>query len=240
MGRLKGHNNQQTMSSVVPPDPSGHCWSWRNVQFGAVTALLVISTGRDMNMRNLPSFFCLVHNYPVRLGTGEISGSQVCRGIGGEVAKHCPVNTCCIRMSLALNRCGHPISGSVRGVATVPGGRNGELYIFSLSQMITYLTKVYFKPKTAVSRNGFMEPPAGFRQRGIIVFWWGHSSTDSSTGHIDLWDGTNRAGTQGIVPPGDPKRTSTRTLPDLKPDGLTDQMWTDARKLYLWPAVSAP
>jgi hypothetical protein len=189
-------------------------------------------------MRDLPSFFSLWNNYPTRFGEGAVDSDELFRAIGGKVAAISPTNTCCIRLSLTLIRCGHPIPRAFKGVSTIPGERNGEWYIPKLSHMITYLTHAYFKPKIDHSTRGFRKPPDGFRQRGIIAFWWGYTG-DSSTGHIDLWDGSHRAGVKYLVPPGDPKRVKTKTLPSIDEGHLVDQYWTDATKLYLWPAVSA-
>lgn len=93
-------------------------------------------------------------------------------------------NTCCIRLSHALNSGLNPIIkiGSIEMITGIKGK-----YILKVSHMSKYLSLIYGKPDVNVSGDSKKFQDAVIGEKGIIVFkvrGWSDAS-----GHIDLWDG---------------------------------------------------
>jgi hypothetical protein len=190
----------------------------------------------------LSNFHKMWLTHPEYEGARAIPSPAFKTKIGGA-ASTLGANTCCLRLSWTLNRCGHPIPAQFPGVAIYRGGRKAdEYYIAAVSQMIRYLDAVYGKSLQAVATgpHGFNEPPKHFRQAGILVFWWGGPLPQ---GHVDLWDGEICCGHKHEIYPSKGGAagmgTAAKRMPSIDRDRLICSHWYNAKKLHLWPAVMA-
>ena len=131
----------------------------------------------------LPTIDKLFKELP--LGTSQ----EVATLIGGQIGKSIidsNFETCCIRLSRALNYSGAPIEGW-SGIAN-PYMKNGKVralkggdekwYIYSTFDLRVYLTHKYGYPKTF---GGTADETTVSGVAGVIMFGWRH---------VDLWDGS--------------------------------------------------
>lgn len=190
-------------------------------------------------MKNLPVFFDLWKHYPPYEGPNAIESPKFKRKIGGEAGRQNDPDTCAIRISYTLNKCGHRIPDNYyikykkKNAYILSGKNRNDFYFMRIEELIDYLTIEYFKPKSAKSKNGFKRPPEGFRQRGILCFWWGGHG--GNKGHMAVWNGSSCAGKKALIYPGE-ATTTARTIPALGREGIYDSNWFNTRELYLWPA----
>lgn len=103
-------------------------------------------------------------------------------------------NTCCVRVSYALNHTiDHKITNSNARAAGLSSrdyvtGKNGK-YIFNVPNMSTYLNDRYGSPThewentSKISRDNFRKEIDD--KQGIIIF---HQPGGGINGHADLWD----------------------------------------------------
>lgn len=131
----------------------------------------------------LPGIDALWVQYPQ--GTPE----DVAALIGGAVANNIRTaswETCCIRISRALNYSGVPVTGFAGmanpymtdgKVRASPGG-DSKWYIFSTYDLRVYLTVRFGQPKLF---KGTADEKTVAGVPGIIMFGWRH---------VDLWDGS--------------------------------------------------
>ena len=96
-------------------------------------------------------------------------------------------NTCASRMSVAFNKAGAPINGTLAGTAGAQtlGTADGSRIIYRVADFRKYLFKVLGKP-TIDNTRPYDDSFRG--RKGIIAFsvnWQG------ATGHIALWNGVN-------------------------------------------------
>lgn len=135
----------------------------------------------------LPTIDKLFANLP--LGTPE----QVATLIGGPIGKNIIDSnweTCCIRLSRALNYSGAPIEGWTKmanpymgkdGKVRALNGADNKWYIYSTYDLRVYLTTRYGYPKMF---KGDADETTVSGVAGIIMFGWRH---------VDLWDGSKIA-----------------------------------------------
>lgn len=132
----------------------------------------------------LPTIDKLIPQLP--LGSPE----QVAALIGGDIGKAITdsnFETCCIRLSRALNYGGVPVDGFA-GMANEYMGADGKVrakkgddkkwYVYSCYDMRVYLSKKYGTPKAF---PGDSTETAVSGKPGIIMFGFRH---------VDLWDGS--------------------------------------------------
>jgi Type VI secretion system (T6SS), amidase effector protein 4 len=106
--------------------------------------------------------------------------------IGAAIRDH-DYETCCIRVSRALNYSGLPVknfaSMSSKGLATgkvrAMTGADSKWYIYSTYDLKVYLTRTYSPPKFF---KGDSTAEDVSNEAGIVMFGWRH---------VDLWDGQN-------------------------------------------------
>jgi len=149
-------------------------------------------------MRLLPRYNVLVSNYPDK---HHVSTKTLLDSIGGDVRRTLSdqANTCALRMSDALNRCGQPIQsmtgvfqmlgGTPRPIAGRPLPKAGR-YIIRVPDMKRYLEKEYGLGKLicdATKQPGHTINLTRQTQ-GIIVFVWsGVFREFGASGHVDLF-----------------------------------------------------
>jgi hypothetical protein len=135
----------------------------------------------------LPTIDTLFPNLP----TG--TPAEVAALVGGPIGKNITDSgweTCCIRLSRALNYSGAPVEGwasmanpymdkgtNVRALQ----GEDKKWYIYSTYDLNVYLTNRYGKPKRF---KGDADESTVAGVAGIIMFGWRH---------VDLWDGSKVA-----------------------------------------------
>jgi hypothetical protein len=123
--------------------------------------------------------------YPI--GSAEEVAALIGVSVGSNILKY-KWDTCCIRLSQALNTSGVPIDGFQNmaspyigipkaKVRASRGGDNGW-YIYSCYDLRAYLESRFGYAK----RFGSFESSALSSERGIIMFGFRH---------VDLWDGTD-------------------------------------------------
>jgi hypothetical protein len=134
-------------------------------------------------MRPLPAFTDLWSNYP----RGDSAAAKA--AVGGNLNLGWVTNTCVIRVCHALIESGWQINDAP-GLNTARGA-NGKRYAFRVSEFDSYLRGEIGAPSTSVAspRLGHF---AG--QQGIILFLV--SSWSDATGHFDLWNGSEPAGSE--------------------------------------------
>lgn len=121
------------------------------------------------------------------------SGARVAAIIGGQVAYNInhpdPTlrwgNTCAVRVSYALNRCGTHIP-RIRGKTV--SGADKNWYFYRIDDVIHFLSQIWGKPEAVVS----LPPPGGgpiAGKKGLLVFQI--SGFADAKGHATLWDGKN-------------------------------------------------
>jgi hypothetical protein len=133
----------------------------------------------------LPSITALFPQLPIN------PRAEIAVLIGGEIGKSITAgtwDTCCIRLSRALNYAGAPVDGW-QGMANpylgadakvrAQRGADQKWYIYSTYDLRAYLTNRYGTPQVFPG-NATEETVKGVA--GIIMFGWFH---------VDLWDGTN-------------------------------------------------
>lgn len=186
-------------------------------------------------MKPLPGIYALRHNYP---SYAQLPSVRFKAMVGGTAGGQGDPDTCALRMSWTLNKCGYPIPARFAGAYILPGRDLHEYYMLRISDLIKYLTAEYCTPLSAKSTTGWSKPPQGFRAAGIICFWWG--AAGSANGHIDVWDGSTRAGDPALITPGAGAfDRSTLHRPGQPVESFTDHYWHNAREIYLWPAGKA-
>jgi hypothetical protein len=132
-------------------------------------------------MATLPTIKRLFENYPK--GTPDEVATLIGGTIGDSITEH-GWETCCIRLSRALNYAGAPIEG-LSAISNpymeskkvrAQKGADDLWYIYSTYDMRAYLTGAY-RPPTRLNGN---VKAKDVLVPGIILFGWRH---------IDLWDG---------------------------------------------------
>ncbi|MCR9161570.1 MAG: type VI secretion system amidase effector protein Tae4 [Nannocystaceae bacterium] len=130
----------------------------------------------------MPPFDLLWKHYP----TG--SSEEVKRFIGGGAGGAWVTNTCVIRVSHSFNEAGSPIPANYPGLTTTYG-KNNKRYAFRVAEFKPYLDKAYKRPEiNGTGRNDV------HGKKGVIMFdvrGW-----SDATGHFDIWDGRNCAGSE--------------------------------------------
>jgi hypothetical protein len=185
--------------------------------------------------RKLPRFFDLWQNYP---SYTIYPSAKLKAMVGGRVAAMSDPDSCGVRLSLSFIRSKHPLPKSYSGMYVVPGSKSGEYFLVRVRDWINYLTKEYSKPTSieisSKKNGGFDRLPPGFKMRGVICFWWGGGG--GSQGHVDIWNGHNRAGIADelIVAPGEKNWTG------LSDSQVQDSHWASAKRVYLWEASDLP
>jgi hypothetical protein len=153
-----------------------------------------------------PKIASLLPNYPALITPAALA--ELVGGPIGESIKKFDWETCCIRISRALNYAGHPVQGfgNIANPAMSDGkvraqqGADKKWYIFSTYDLKAYLSVKYGQPK---SFPGSATADDVKGNPGIIMFGWRH---------VDLWDGEKVA------------RLSLFASGNVLKDGL-----------YLWP-----
>ena len=148
-------------------------------------------------MRRPPRYSTLVANYPK---STDKSTKILLDEIGGQIrtALSDSINTCAIRMSVALNKSGKPIHSRARvymlkGEAP-PHPSNPKvklspsLYVIRAKEMKTYLELEFGPGKLVYDGRKQTEPSFPHQQKqGIIAFdWIGPWAGFQAGGHVDL------------------------------------------------------
>lgn len=161
-------------------------------------------------MASVPAFTKLAKNFPYKPKaltpdrTGPIpagayigTNQQLVEAIGGDLLKSLSnvyadlnqMNTCAVRLSYCLNRCGSDIT-RVANVRMFKGA-DGKYYTISADEMITYLRTKYGKgvlifdgdKKADKEWRGAVKPPV----QGIFGYdWQGRIADFGATGHVDI------------------------------------------------------
>jgi Type VI secretion system (T6SS), amidase effector protein 4 len=155
-------------------------------------------------MATPPSFSELRRNFPYKptVGGGPASAysagnKDLVTAIGGQLLKSLSaiysdldlMNTCAVRMSYCLNKCGHAISAT-KGVRTYLGA-DKMLYTISADEMITYMKAKFGTPVKIWDGNkaagkqwlSAITPPA----QGIFGYdWQGRTADFGASGHVDI------------------------------------------------------
>jgi hypothetical protein len=149
-------------------------------------------------MKRLPTYKTLVSNFPNK---HDVPTKQLLDKIGGEVRSHLDdgVNTCCIRLSYAMNHSGAPIEAVsglyiLKGAGSKPQARppvqhNHNLYIIRVLDMKRYLASNYGGGRLIYSalKDGKSVIGVGAGTKGIILFQWnGPYAQFGAFGHVDL------------------------------------------------------
>lgn len=141
-------------------------------------------------MRSLPPFTEMFRNF---LSVPVVSREELFQTIGwGDlVGNSAYADTCAVRMSYALIRCGYRLpgrmpvkSGSFRGALIEPGQ----------AKLSVMLAGSYAKPEKF--QNGASAKSGVGKRRGIISFF-GVYGARTDGGHIDLVDGGDLASNRG-------------------------------------------
>jgi hypothetical protein len=129
-------------------------------------------------MRKLPAFDDMAKIYP-----GDSTKSDMVRKqIGGAVDNASFKNTCIIRVSVPLNKLGHPIP-KYSPLFGTRQGKDKMWYGLRVTQFWDYMTRTYGPPdvhkRAPLNRSDFRVG------RGIIGF---RVNFKDATGHFTLWD----------------------------------------------------
>lgn len=136
-------------------------------------------------IKALPTFEALKNAYP-----NDPTPLDIAQKVGGRVKSNLESpampeykNTCCIRVSRALNYAGQPIKPHINGVRVNSGG-DGKWYVYAVGDLRRYLTAIYGPPdlvKSSETAGGVSAADVDGEQ-GIIEF---------DNYHMDLWDRSN-------------------------------------------------
>lgn len=140
--------------------------------------------------RALPKWDLLKRHFPA------FAAADVARIIGGKVQYNHDIgvftNFCCIRVSRALNKSGHPVAYfkdvGARGGGMKPAvssGKNHQWHIFRVRSLRKYMEKIYGAGEPFTSANY----ATGMNGRNGIVLYEVPGWNDAS-GHADCWEET--------------------------------------------------
>lgn len=153
---------------------------------------------------NRPKWEDMFKNYP----NPSVNTETLYNEIGGglpEYYKADPINwenTCCIRMSKALNYSGVKLSNAPSRGGTI-NGKDGYKYWIRVRDLMAFL-KQRFGAADVESEPGQNAIDKFIHKKGIIMFdvtGWGNA-----TGHFTLWDGSH------LIYPGDPEHDNPQSI----------------------------
>ena len=131
---------------------------------------------------SIPALSSLWSVYPA--GPSSLVKSMIGGGVGGAWM----VNTCVVRVSYCFNKCGAPIPKGEPGLSTTYG-KGGARYAFRVTEFKRYLEGRYKRADVQGSGRGDV---AG--KQGVIMF--DVDGWNDATGHFDLWNGSECAGSE--------------------------------------------